>query len=381
MSRNMIVRSYNDATSNSDARILKQEPADNEAQLQSILRDHPDLLSLEEFDLEGPLLIVGKEMWLESGAVDLVGLAKGGEIVLIEFKTGPKNPDFRHALAQLLDYGSDLWTKSFDQFEDLARRYFSSEHCTDVKYKNKTSLWDAARCLWHDMHEEEWENTHKDKLAQQLRDGDMTYVLAAQQFTHSMKREIHYMNNISKGPRFYAAELVRFLGKDIEGRHAEAFECRVVIRPDETGSTNRDRTNRTKLLESVKDDSYRQALEKLLDCAERLKLKLNWGTLGVSIRVKLPRGLTTIAWLYPPEGSGFRGLTGITLGYEERVFPDRVPSEFEAYKQTASKLSDGSEVATKGIMGWRVSAEHLSSADFNKVPEAWEAFVSSGKTE
>jgi hypothetical protein len=36
--------------------------------------------------------------------------------MLVEFTTGPQNPDFRHALAQLIDYGSDLWQLSVDDF-------------------------------------------------------------------------------------------------------------------------------------------------------------------------------------------------------------------------------------------------------------------------
>ncbi len=61
--------------------------------------------------------------------MDLIGVARGGQIVLVEFKTGPKNPDFRSALAQLLDYGSDLWHMEYDVFEStVAARYFGSRH-------------------------------------------------------------------------------------------------------------------------------------------------------------------------------------------------------------------------------------------------------------
>jgi len=47
----------------------------------------------------------------------LLCLASSGDVVLVEFKTGPQNPDFRHALAQLIDYGSDLWRLSVDDFD------------------------------------------------------------------------------------------------------------------------------------------------------------------------------------------------------------------------------------------------------------------------
>ena len=74
--------------------ILVETPADNEKQLQDRMKEHPDLLPFEEFGLVGPPLVVGRETSLASGAVDLLCAARGGEVVIIEFKTGPQNPDF-----------------------------------------------------------------------------------------------------------------------------------------------------------------------------------------------------------------------------------------------------------------------------------------------
>ena len=384
MPRKMIVRPHDRGSDKNDEFVLEEAPADSEAQLQGILRSHPDLVPMEDFDLEGPLLIVGKETWLVSGAVDLMGVAKSGELVLVEFKTGPKNPDFRHALAQLLDYGSDLWGKSIEQFERLAVTYFASAHCEDSRYKNTTSLHEGAKVAWSGITQEKWEEA-RDKLAQQLRDGEMRYVLAAQRFTPSMEREIHYMNHLSKGARFYAAELVRFLGKDREGQVKEAFECRVVVRPERGGSTPGDRTNRTKLLEAVSEDRYREALERLLDDAEDRGFTFYWGAVGVSIRLKTPWQATpvSIAWLFPPRKAGFRGLTDFTLGYDQSIVnagPDGVvpPSEpaFRKYEEQASLLTGAKEVPAVGIEGWRIPPEHLPNS-IDKVREAWTTLVKS----
>jgi RecB family endonuclease NucS len=48
---------------------------------------------------------VGRETRLASGAIDLLSLSKSAELIIIEFKTGPQNPDLRHALAQLHTQG------------------------------------------------------------------------------------------------------------------------------------------------------------------------------------------------------------------------------------------------------------------------------------
>ena len=89
--------------------VLSEIPAADEFELQELMKSDPDLIPIEEFGMTGPLLVIGRETTLPSGAVDLVALARSGEILIIEFKTGPQNSDFRSALAQLLDYGSDLW--------------------------------------------------------------------------------------------------------------------------------------------------------------------------------------------------------------------------------------------------------------------------------
>ena len=46
----------------------------------------------------------------------IVWLGNGGDLALVEFKTGPGEPDFRECLAQLLDYGSDLWEMTLEEF-------------------------------------------------------------------------------------------------------------------------------------------------------------------------------------------------------------------------------------------------------------------------
>lgn len=97
--------------------VLNEVLADDEAQLQDIVKESPDLLPVDEFGMDGPLMVVGRETTLPSGYVDLVCLSKGGDLLLVEFKTGPQNSDFRHVVAQLFDYGSDLWRMSYEEFE------------------------------------------------------------------------------------------------------------------------------------------------------------------------------------------------------------------------------------------------------------------------
>ena len=109
MARKMIVQ-----LENGSSPVLTEEAAEDEGQLQEMMKTNPDLLPVDEFGMTGPLMVVGRETTLPSGAVDLVAVARSGELLIVEFKTGPQNADFRAALAQLLDYGADLWSLSYD---------------------------------------------------------------------------------------------------------------------------------------------------------------------------------------------------------------------------------------------------------------------------
>jgi hypothetical protein len=105
-------------------------PAENEHHLQEVMKESPKLLPVDDLGITGPLLVVGRETSVASGSIDLVGVVPSGDLVLVEFKTGPQNPDFRHALAQLIDYGSDLWGMAVSDFESgVVQRYLESPYC------------------------------------------------------------------------------------------------------------------------------------------------------------------------------------------------------------------------------------------------------------
>lgn len=63
MPRKMIVVQGDGSTST----VLTEILADNEAQLQERMKNTPDLLPVDEFDMTGPLLVIGRETRLPSG--------------------------------------------------------------------------------------------------------------------------------------------------------------------------------------------------------------------------------------------------------------------------------------------------------------------------
>ena len=308
MARKIIVK-----LPNQDTPVLTESPAENEEQLQELVKQNPDVIPIEEFGFAGPMMVVGRETYLRSGAIDLVGVTRGGELLVIEFKTGPQNADFRHALAQLLDYGSDLWRMTYEDFENtVVRRYFASDRCAEDSLKGKSSLQEAAHKWWPDLSTEEVAS-FSDRLRGHLIDGEFEYVLVAQRFTESAQRTIEYLNTATKVSRFYAVELVRFTADKLS-----AFETRTILKPHIEVRADKGLTNETRFLDSIEDSGYKSVLQNLLGEFQSLGLRFEWGSLGTSIRLPVSEAgeLLSIAWLFPPGQTGWMGLTDLALGYD-----------------------------------------------------------------
>jgi len=297
-----------------DEVMMSEVEALNEEQLQERLKDSPDLLPVEELGLTGPLLVVGRETTLPSGAADLLAVAPTGDLVVIEMKTGPQNSDFRAALAQATDYGADLWQMTFEVFEStVAIRHFASTHCSSV-FRGVQSLTQAAKIAWLDMTDEE-QATFRDRLTSVLAAGDFHFVIVAQHFTQSMMTTVGYLNKVAAGrARYFLVELVRFTGEDYT-----AFEARTILKPSpDAPKSSAPSTSETMFLEQITDPTYREAVERFFETCHGLELRFEWGVRGPSIRLLTPhkREPISLAWAFPSGVPGWMGLRDITFGYD-----------------------------------------------------------------
>jgi hypothetical protein len=360
--------------------LLEQVPAEHELQLQEQLKRQPELLPLEELGLVGPAVVVGRESSLDSGRVDLVLLGNGGDLALVEFKTGPQNPDFRECLAQLLDYGSDLWGMTLEEFETrVAQRYFDGPHCPRETVARGVSLEEVLTQAWGSTVDDavDW----RERLRAQLRDGTFHYVAVAQHFTPPVLRTLRYLNATMKSSRFSAIELVRFTG----GGPA-AFEARVVAAAEPskgvTGSGKTALAGVDDLCATITDDEYRHHLQDLFDALVGLDgLTVFWGTTGCSLRVAVPgRGPLFIGWVFPPGPPRWMGLTDVTLGWYEDasgvVISDSGRTALDVYLKTLGVLAGAAKPRASAIRGWTFPPAAVV-ANASALEEAIRAVVSS----
>ncbi len=351
MTRRILLRT------DSGEHLLEEDTAENEFELQELVKTHPELIPTSDLDVSGPLLIVGQETALPSGLVDLVGLARSGDLVIVEFKTGPQNSDFRRAIAQLLDYGSDLWQMSFDEFEQaVAVRYYASEHCTDKRFTGARSLMSACEALWSDFEPDEWSSL-TEHLGDQLGEGSFRYVLAAQRFTPTIRDTIRYMNATMTQARFYGLEIVAFRSDT-----SRAYESRVVIGPDTTGPRPRSRVGVAELLEQITITDYQSALQRFFDAAVGLDVRISPGSAGLSLRLEVADLSTplSIGWVFPPEVIGWMGLRDVSFGFSaediERLSPP-ARDTCHRYLDQLGEIPGMKTLKARGIEGFRASPD------------------------
>ncbi len=332
--------------------VLSQTLAAGELELQERLKDDPALLPVEEMSLTGVPLVVGRETRLPSGAIDLLLLDRAGALCLVEFKTGPENTDFRSCLAQLLDYGSDLWGMSVDDFElRVAARYFMGPHSLAGTHGHgQPTLVAATGSAWPDGVEDAEPFDWRDGLAAQLSSGAFHYVVVAQRFAPQTLQTIRYLNAEMPRAQFHAVELVRFgawTSDEVESAGAVgAYETRYVAGPDRQRSATRERAkalaSSAELLSRVTDDAYRGALEALIAGLEQVDgLTIFYGSTGISLRASVPgRDPISVGWFFPPGPPRWLGLTHLTLGYYTiglEISPERLEA-LETYASAVAKL-------------------------------------------
>lgn len=342
-----------------NASMLTEVGASDEHQLQETMKRNPDLLPIDEFNMTGPLLVVGRETTLPSGSVDLVALARGGELLVVELKTGPNNPDFRAVLAQLLDYGSDLWGMSLEQFEQtVAVRYFASAYCGDARFKNLPSLDAAIQVQWPDIGDDE-KASLRESLISQLRQGSFHYLAVAQRFSAPVQKTVDYMNVLAPSARFYAVEMVRFAADGIE-----AFESRTFVKPRSgsgPGTTSGKSITEQRFLDAVADPAYRDLLADFIEFLKGLGLPLHWGAAGFSFKVKPPDGGTplSIGWLFPPGAWGWMSLTDLNFGFDPSSADSKplLRPALDRYLDELRALKGSSPVTTGGLKAQHISPE------------------------
>jgi hypothetical protein len=302
------------------------------------MKSQPRLIPADDLGLDGDLMVVGRETGLASGFIDLLCLSRSGDLVLIEFKTGPQNPDFRHALAQLIDYGSDLWKLALEDFDrGVVQRYLTSRHC-DKAFVGSGDLEGAVSRMNWGLTEDE-SAALSGRLSEVLATGDFHYVVAAQRFTPAMQVSLEYMNATMRYGRFFLVEIVQLQGAELTA-HAAQVVAAPPKRSASSSSNQAGQADEAAFISGVAGETYRDAVRDMLASCAALGLEVKWRSVGASIRFVTPdrRQPLSIGWLLP-EGSHWQGAKFLTFGVDPSSL-QQTPSVRDAVTRFVERLAD-----------------------------------------
>ncbi|WP_405034776.1 hypothetical protein [Ornithinimicrobium sp. LYQ103] len=320
-----------------------ERPASSELVLQEVVRTNPQLLPADDLGFDADLAVVGRETTLASGAIDLVCMARTGDLVLVEFKTGPQNPDFRHALAQVLDYGSDLWRLSVDEFDrGVVQRYLAGPHSGGAGQALQ-GLEDVVENAGWNLQEIELESL-RTRLDEVLETGDFTFVVAAQRFTSTMVATVDYLNAATRYGRYFLVEIIQLEGEDLRAHAAQVVAAppRVTGHGGGTGKVDEE-----EFLAALPDPAFREAMRDVLAATTALGLIQAWGSRGTSIRLPTPDRSEplSIGWAFP-DGHSWSSARHLTLGVDPNSLSSTptVRGAVETYLRRLATIPGGKAV-------------------------------------
>jgi hypothetical protein len=168
-----------------------------------MLRESPQLLTM----CPRGSVFVDEVTVPDIGSADLAGVGPGGEIALIECKL-KSNPEIRREIiGQILAYSAGLAGMSYEEFD----RHFSDR-------LKGVSLADAVRAVLAENDAQVWdEETFRQRVAENLKAGRFTLVIAVDRITDELKMVVPYINSHTVDDvRFLALEMGYVKDGDVE---------------------------------------------------------------------------------------------------------------------------------------------------------------------
>lgn len=113
------------------------EAGQTESKLEQWIENNPDILGED-------IKIIGKQVETKSGKIDLLGLDSLGNIVIIELK---RDKTSREALAQAIDYASDVASWDINKLDAICKNYKNQPLDAYINEKTPDSVNQTQRIL------------------------------------------------------------------------------------------------------------------------------------------------------------------------------------------------------------------------------------------
>jgi len=274
----------------------------NEKILQEFLTSYPDLVPGDQIDFENPRswLLVSREMGIpgadqETGrwSIDHLFVDQEGIPTFIECKRSSDTRVRREVVAQMLDYaanGTKYW--NVEVIRQVA---------AETANKQGKMLNDEIRKLTGDEEvdvEQFW-----DRVDENLRDNRVRLIFISDSIPKELRRMVEFLNEEMKTVEVLAVEIKQY--RNIDQKDQIAIVPRVIgfterAYEQKRSSSFKRKTTEREFLESCSEIG-KKFFKEIIDPAIKKGHFVSWGTVGFSIRGRLPSGnYVSLLYGYPP---------------------------------------------------------------------------------
>ncbi|HET9166376.1 MAG TPA: hypothetical protein VFP11_10290 [Candidatus Angelobacter sp.] len=296
----------------------------NEAELQKMLYDSPELVPIKNDDEVGVFI---REAGLPgSGSTDLLGVDSQGNILIVETKLAKNQEVRRKVVGQILEYGAFLWRMPFDDFDEFFIRRRSKSVLALLAEQKPGLAIDEVR----------------EAVRRNLSDGKFHLLIAVDQINTELERIISYFAECGGGIQLEALELELY-----------SHDKTQILVPNRFGTRNDDSASigRNKLLTMHEvltraNGVARERLQELVDLWLSFGNRIEPGTQGASFKADIKGRLHPIFWAYPNVLQAAFGEL-VKRGAPEAPILDfrQVVAEFKGFDQ--NKVLNGAQPTAK----------------------------------
>lgn len=179
---------------NRKAQLVDAKKFESEATLQTYLEQFPSLLPVWEVDENAaPLLTIGREVAVPSGAVDLLFTDAGGLLTVVETKLA-RNPEARReVIGQVIEYASFLSAWDADDVERQANDYLHSEAAPE-DYRG-LDLYEALSKVGGGV--DVPADAYREGFEDNLKRGRIRLVIAVDEIVEPLRSTVTFLNSFS----------------------------------------------------------------------------------------------------------------------------------------------------------------------------------------
>lgn len=294
--------------------------------LESLEKDLEDLLEENsDYILEDEkILIIGRQVETNLDTkIDLLGLDKDGNLVVIELK---RDMTPRDTLAQILEYASFVKDLSYEELESIFRDYMGEENI---------QLLDSHREYFQSQSDETVSFNKDQKL-----------IIIGEKITREIRQTASFLRE--RGIQVFCVEFKVFkissnnihTTNNNSERKLIAFETVVGedLYPKKILSSSLPRINKEEFLENL-EPKAKELFNSVLIFAETKDLPIHWGTKGFSVNAKIDEdNHVNILSGYPKASSYKQNVLVTTFGEITRKVKDG-EKIVEFYKQKLNEIS------------------------------------------